>query len=504
MQAITANPRDLQAYCELARVYEAGGEPGRAEKTLLRAIEIDPLAQTLWRQLGTLRSKLQSLRGAVDAFERACALDQQDVACRIGYAWALMADQDISAASAVCNSVLETSPDQPDAHLIAGHIHNIMGRSAAAADSYRRALQIDPRRTDAMYHLVDLAPPPLSDELARTLQGLREDFSLAARDRANVSFSLARIHEHAGHVENAMAHYQVANAAAAGVMKQLGIAYDPKRMEAETARKMELFAPAAFAEELAPLSLDIKLLFIVGMPRSGTTLVERILGSHRQVAAGGELTFMQDCLTKLLASRQSAGRHGSIDLTNEADRTLLLELREYYLDRLFERGLDGEYVTDKLPANFSALGLIRLLFPQARIVHCIRDPVAVCWSLYIAHFGVHVPYNATLDGLVHYHGNVYRRWMNHWQGLLADRIIEVRYEQLVSAPDREIRSLVARCGLAWDDACLGFHRDEHPVFTANMRHARQPVFTGSVDRWRKFADYLKPLTERLARGEEGK
>ena len=168
-------------------------------------------------------------------------------------------------------------------------------------------------------------------------------------------------------------------------------------------------------DSLEPLELDLKLLFIVGMPRSGTTLVERILSSHPQVSAGGELTFMQDCLTKLLASRQAAGRTGSIDLADEADRNALLELRESYLDRLFERDLDSEYVTDKLPANFSALGLIRLLFPDARIVHCIRDPVAVCWSLYSAHFGVHVPYNASLDYLVHYYGNVYTKWMTHWR-----------------------------------------------------------------------------------------
>lgn len=504
MQAIAANPRDLRAYRELARAYENNGEPGKAEKTLLRAIEIDPLAPWPWRHLGALYGKLQNLRGAVDAYERACELDPQDLTCRIGYGWALMADQNIGAASTVCKAILEVSPEQAEAHLMTGHLHNILGHSEAAAESYRRALQADPHRTDALYHLVDLAPPGLSDAITTDLQALSAQGALSSRDTSNVHFALARIYEGSNQEDEAMAQYRVANAAAEAMMSKLGIPYDPARMEKETAQKMEMFAPATFARQLEPLGLDLKLLFIVGMPRSGTTLVERILGSHPQVTAGGELTFMQDCLIKLLTSRQAAGRRGSIDLADQADRTLLLELRESYLDRLFERDLDGEYVTDKLPVNFSALGLIRLLFPDACIVHCIRNPVAVCWSLYSAHFGVHVPYNASLESLVHYHGNVYRKWMTHWEGILGDDIIDVRYEKLVADPDTEIRRLVSRCGLPWDDACLQSHRNEQPVFTANMRHARLPVFPDSVDRWRKFATHLTPLTERLTPQEDKK
>ncbi len=502
MQAIAANPGNPQAYCELARAYEAGGEPGKAEKTLLRAIEVDPLAVQPWRQLGHLYSKLQNLRGSVDAYERACALDAQDTVTRIGYGWALMADQDIRAAGAVCDSLLQESPGLPDAHLLAGHIHNIMGRAEAAAESYRRALHIDPQRTDALYHLVDLDPSGVPAALTGDLLALSERADLSPRDTANVGFALARIREAMGRAAEAMAHYRAANTAAEAVMRSLGIVYDPGRVEQENDRKRDMFAPSAFAGKLEPLELDMKLVFIVGMPRSGTTLVERILGSHAQVKAGGELTYMQDCLTKLVDSRQAAGRRGAIDLADETDRRLLLELREYYIDRLFERDLDGEYVTDKLPANFSALGLVRLLFPDARIVHCSRHPVAVCWSLYSAHFGVHVPYNTSLHHLVHYYQNVYAKWMRHWNSILRDGIIEVNYEQLAADPDTETRRLVARCGLPWDDACLGFHRSEQPVFTANMRNARRPVFGGSVERWRQFAAYLEPLTERLTTREQ--
>jgi len=127
--------------------------------------------------------------------------------------------------------------------------------------------------------------------------------------------------------------------------------------------------------------------------------------------------------------------------------------------------------------------------------------MAVCWSLYAAHFGVHVPYNASLEHLAHYHENVYMTWMRHWKCVLHDGVVEVRYEQFVSDPESETRALLAGCGLAWDDVCLDFQLNEKPVFTANMRNARRPVFADSADRWCKFVDYLEPLTVRLATWE---
>jgi tetratricopeptide (TPR) repeat protein len=502
-KSIAANPRDIGAYCELAEAFEAGGEPGKAEATLLRAIEVAPLAVQPWRRLGRLYSRRQNLRGAVDAFERACALDPHDVDSRVGYGWALMANQDLDAARAACQSVLRAAPGQPDAELMAGHIHNILGHAAEAAQAYRRSLQAEPRRTDALYHLVDLEPPAPGSELALCLRSRSEEAGQPPRDVANVNFALARIHEAAGDVEEAMARYGVANAAAAEVMKSLGVDYDPARAEEDTARKMAMFPAETFRHALEPLEIDLKLVFVVGMPRSGTTLVERILGSHPQVTAGGELTALQDGLARLPGLRHAANRHGALDLADETDRRLLLELREDYVDRLFERDLDGDYVTDKLPANFSALGLVRLLFPDAQIVHCVRHPVAVCWSLYTAHFGVHVPYNASFEHLAHYHENVYRKWMGHWDGILRGDIVEAVYERLVADPDGETRRLVAACGLPWDDACLSSHRNEDAIFTANLRHGRRPVFTESVDRWRKFSAYLEPLTSRLTTLEDG-
>jgi Tfp pilus assembly protein PilF len=497
IRSIAAQPRDLQTYCALAEVYTEGGEYPKADFTLRRVIEIDPMYLRAWVDLGTLCSYREDWRSSADAFERACALDPREAANWIRYGAALLSVRDLRAATRVRDTLLTQFSDRWEGHLIAGHLHKIHGRPGAAAKDYRRALQHNPRQTDALYNLVDLSPPLASDPLTEDLEKLRSDASLADRDVANVDFSLARVYERSGQVEQAMTLYQAANTAAERAMRQLGVVYDPPRIEDEALQIVELFDAAAVATPLAPLDLDLRLIFVTGMPRSGTTLVERILSSHSAVESGGEMPFMQHCLSDLLASRQVPGLQARFDPEAEKDARVLQQLRERYLDSLFERDLDGEYVIDKLPANFSSLGLIRILFPDALIVHCSREPIATCWSLYTAHFGMHLPYNASLPHLAHYYGKVYSKLMNHWYSIMGPAIIDVSYEELVTEAEPAIRSLIRRCGLAWEESCLRFHENDAPVFTANMSRARQPASPASVDRWRAFEKYLSPLTDEL-------
>ena len=496
IRLIESNPLNLPAYCVLARVYESTGEFRNAELTLRRATEINPLHHETWARLGVLYSNLGAWSSAADAFEQACALDSLHPACWVGYGMALIATQDIQGAVEVRNTLLEKFPDRSETHLIDGHINKIRGQAGKAADSYRRALQIDPYQTDAMLNLVDLSLPEPSDPLTRNLEKLRQDPARSHRQSANVCFALARIYEAADQVDRAFSLFQEANVAAGAMMQRLGNAYDPKKFADEAKKIIDVFDPDVFAARLEPPEIDVKMIFIVGLPRSGTTLVERILSSHSGVSTGGELPFMQDCISKLWIGRQSVEAHGPINLEDKEERLLLLGLREEYLDRLFERELDSEYVIDKLPANFVALGLIRLLFPDAVIVHCTRDPIATCWSLYSAHFGTHLSYYTSFEHLVHYF-TTYSRLMTHWEKTLSSDIVNVNYETLVQDEEREIRELVRRCGLPWEESCLHFYDNEQPIYTASMQQARQRIYTTSVSRWRKFEKHLTPLIEGL-------
>jgi hypothetical protein len=487
LRIIEANPSDVPAYCKLAGVYESSGAHHKAKLTLRRALEIDPFHQEAWLRLGIHHMNRGEWRCAADAFEHSTVISPMDASGWIGSGMASIASQDLRTACRMRDMLAAKFADRPQTHLIAGHISKIQGHFAAAADSYRRALVLDPEQAEALYNLVDLHPPAPADPLTERLESLLRKPSLSHRESAMGRFALARIHDKAGSIDQSFALYRSANAAAAAMMQGSGNAYVPRHAEEEVETTIGMFSEAAVTDPLQPFDIGIRLIFIVGMPRSGTTLTERILSNHSQVSAGGELPFMQECLAKLRSGP------GSLKVSRE----FLRRLRNEYLDALFESELDADFVTDKLPANFAALGLIRILFPEAIIVHCVRDPVATCWSLYTSYLDSHLSYHTAFDDLIHYHNKIYARYMRHWAGIGEMNIIDVEYEGLVGDPEFRIRELLLRCGLPWEADCLNVQGNDQPIFTASVAQARQPIYSTSVARWKKFERHLQPLAEGL-------
>ena len=159
---------------------------------------------------------------------------------------------------------------------------------------------------------------------------------------------------------------------------------------------------------------------------------------------------------------------------------------------MFARDLDADYITDKLPGNFARLGFIRLLFPDATIVHCGRHPMATCWSLFAANFAMHYPYYNSLDHLAHYY-RCYQKLIAHWRSVLPHAIVPVQYEDIVLSPGAQAKQLLEQLGLGWDDRCAAFHESSRPVYTASHRQVRRPIYTASLDRWRPFEAKLGAL-----------
>jgi hypothetical protein len=232
------------------------------------------------------------------------------------------------------------------------------------------------------------------------------------------------------------------------------------------------------------------------MPRSGTTLVEQILASHPQVHGAGELTALETILIDQLGARLSP-----IDRARRlADLSAgdLAAMGGAYISRIRALAPGALRVTDKMPANFRFAGLIRLMLPNARIIHCRRDPVDTCLSCYARKFSRGQPYAYDLRELGLYY-RAYDALMAHWRRLLPmDRLIEVRYEQVVGDLEGEARRMIAFLDLAWDDACLTFHRTRRPVRTASVNQVRQPLYRTSVARWRPYEKHLGPLLDALA------
>jgi hypothetical protein len=278
-----------------------------------------------------------------------------------------------------------------------------------------------------------------------------------------------------------------------------GEAFDPAVHAAYVDRLIATFTPAYF-EQVRGFGLDTDVpIFVVGMMRSGTTLVEQILASHPLVYGAGERIELG-----LLASglpRRLGVADEYPECVRHLDRATVQAVATTVLQGLQERSDGARHVVDKMPLNFLGLGLIATLFPKARIIHCQRDPVDTCLSCYLRNFAASFTFTYDLQHLGLYYRQ-YERLMAHWRAVLPLPIFELRYEELTAEPETHTRQLLAFCGLPWDERCLRFHETERPVRTASMLQVRQPMYRSAVGRWQRYEKHLSPLLAALAGAAE--
>ncbi|TCO75134.1 sulfotransferase family protein [Chromatocurvus halotolerans] len=403
----------------------------------------------------------------------------------------LLAQRDLTALAALQSVLDERFGDHPFTHLIAGHAAKARGDADAAAQRYRRALALQPASGEAQYNLVDLEVDLQSAERKRIAELAESPAgdTLPAADRINIHFAHARLLERAGEAEPAFAHYRLANDLAKATLDERGIRHDAASAERQLQADLKNWRAGLFENPLPPPGIDLTPVFVTGLPRSGTTLVEQILASHPQVCAGGELTLGPGVQQ---AFRQQLGIGPADPLPSPTDTALreaLARAREQYLNGLFEHGLDARWVVDKLPANARISGFLRLLFPDAPIIHCRRAPQALAWSLYAANFAAHEAWYHDLNDMA----GVFQRHdrlIAHWRTLLPPPFIELTYETLVRAPDVQIPRLLADCGIPFDAATLQPELLDRPVFTASHAQVRRPIHSAAIARWRPQAKHL--------------
>jgi len=448
----------------------------------------------LWVRLGTVRAWRGDLTGALAAYERAAEIAPDDADTLQGIARTQFALQDLEAAYRSAQELERKFPESAFSHLFAGHVHKAYGDSLAATHSYVRALDYDSSSGEALYNLIDLKIPPPDSEIAVCAARLAARDDLPAADRINANFAHARILDAAKQYAEAYEAVRRANDMARLELASRGIQYMPQRVEEGITRAIADYDESSFGSSLDPLPVAIQPIFIIGLPRSGTTLIEQILASHSEVQTAGEVVFARECEYLFRQRREAAGRSGPIDPADPVDTELLECAREQYIERLFERGLDSRWIIDKLPANFEIAGFLRLAFPLSPIVHSIRDPRANCFSLYCANFSSHEPWYHDLVDLVHYHGQ-YCRLAAHWQRVISPPLVNIEYEQLVRDPQSRIPMLLNAIGLSLEPNCLEFYRHRRPIFTASHSQARQPVYTAAIDHWKSYRKWLGPLLE---------
>jgi tetratricopeptide (TPR) repeat protein len=449
-----------------------------------------PERATCWFNLGVLQRQARQLSAALASYQQAldhgiCAAEEVHLNRSVIYTDYLRQDE---AAERELLTALALNPAYSPALLNLANLYEDLGRRAEASALYERLLTLDPRCLEALARYANLQPLPVPGEaLASQLNAALVLPSASAAERASLGFALGRLLDGRGDYEAAFGVYAAANrdsraSAALGV-----VAYDRRRQELLVDYLMHsAHAPPA---NVAARSSKVSPIFICGMFRSGSTLTEQLLAGHPGVAAGGELDFLP---------RQVAGELAPFpESMASISAARIGELARRYLDEIAALFPDAAYVTDKRPDNFLYIGLIKRLFPDAKIVHTTREPLDNCLSIFFLHLDHGMSYALELMDIGHYFRE-YRRLMAHWQRLYGTDIFDFNYDAFVREPQREAARLFGFLGLEWDERYLEFPRSARAVKTASVWQVRQPLYSRSSGRARHYARQLARLRDYLA------
>ena len=479
---------------QLAALETARNRYGAALAALDRGREAAPDDLGLLTMRTSVLAETGKAAKALEEADRAMALHPESPLSRLARAEALQAADDFDAAEADLTEVLEQVPGLARAWAARGHLRLLTGRLDEAVADLRRAAELSPQ---ALAALVEARDFPQDPAVLERMQALADNPLLHRDPRAAMHFALAKVFEARGDHQAAFDAAEAANALLHPV-----IDHDPDSGDRLAEALERAFTPRSMARMSGGGSDSLRPVFILGMPRSGTTLVERILGAHPKAHAAGELGCIP--AVTLLMPRvlgRFPGRSGPAPpypaCMNRFVPRLAAHGAAYYLRKIAAMAPDAaRRVVDKLPHNFLHLGLIRLLFPRATVIHIRRDPRDVAVSTLFTNFrlrhgGMSYAYSLADIGrmlLVH------QRLMDHWRGLGLD-FCELDYEDLVAGPEAGARRLLDMAGLGWDPAVMDFHSGHEPVRTASIWQVRQPVYATSARRWERYADRLGPLLE---------
>ena len=394
-------------------------------------------------------------------------------------------------AEAELEQALALDRDYVPALLNLGNLHEDRGERESARAAYERALAVDPNNVLALARLAGLTEAAgLDDPVIARLRAALERPDLTAADRADLGFALGRLLDAAGDYDPAFAAYQAANQANRESALARGYGrYDAAANEQFIDRLIETFAKPAEAAPSSPGS-GTSPIFICGMFRSGSSLTEQILAGHSRIKPGGELEILPSMIRDDLQPYPNAFA--------ALDQDAIGRLRQKYVDalRLIEPG--DRIVTDKRPDNFLHIGLIKAMFPDAKIVHTCRNPLDNILSLYFLHLNPQMAYGLDLLDAAHWYRQ-YRRLMAHWKALYPDDIFDLDYDTLVREPRQVIEALLDFCGLEYEESCLAFHSTRSPVKTASVWQVREPLYSRASGRWRNYERHLGPLPAALGK-----
>jgi tetratricopeptide (TPR) repeat protein len=480
-QAIEIKPDFAGAHCNLGIALKELGQFEDAVTSCRRALEISPNLAEAHNNLGnSLRDLGRSrLNEAVLSYRNAIELKPRFAEAHNNLGIVLRLQGRMADAEASCRLALEINPMLGAAVASLGELQADAGQFSAAEDLFRRAISIEPRLHQAWAAIPRLRKMTAEDGVWQAEAERILAQPLPPRHEIDLRFAIGKYFDDVGEFEKAFIAYERANE----IMKGRRAPFDRQQMTRSVDTIIDLYDREWIGRAQRNSNAAARPVLIVGMPRSGTTLVEQILASHPSVYGAGELSFWHDAS----AAFESSVHHGD-------PGTGILPLAEDYLRLLEGLSPDSLRVLDKMPSNFRHLGLIHAALPNARIIHLQRNPIDTCLSIYFQHFELAHSYANDLEDLAHYYGQ-YVRIMQHWRSALpGDAILDLSYEALIEDQEASCRELLDFVGLPWDPRCIEFYRYGSAVTTtASKWQVRQKIGTSSVGRWRNYERFIAPL-----------
>lgn len=518
MRALELHPNYAEAHSNLSTLLNDRGDLERAEAEARLAIDINPRLADAYLNIAAVeltRRRLPDALRWLDALLAFAPLNAAGLAARA----TVLKDAGLpEEALASVQQAVSLAQDNADAHNTLGQVLQTLGRFDEAEEAYRRAVALPgvaaenarvnravmlmevgrkaeamaafdgvladyPQSASAWFNRSDLKKFTAGDPDIAAMEGLLDGPDHTLNDRLSLHFALGKAHLDAGNDAEAFQHFGLGNR-----MKRDTFEFDVESTAAWMKNIAKTFTPALIKKRGKAGHPSLLPIFVVGMPRSGTTLIEQILAAHPQVMGAGELSNLQRLVDGLANYPLEIGKLEDADFTR---------LGSDYLARTAPLAKGRTHLVDKMPANFLHAGLIRLILPQARIVHCRRDPADTCLSCYSKLFTAEQAFTYDLTELGRFH-RAYQELMAHWRKILpAETFIEVDYEAVVADAEGETRKLLDRLGLTFDEACLRFFETDRPIRTASVNQVRQPVYNSSAGRWRRHASHLGPLLQSL-------
>lgn len=483
-KAIMLDRNDAMSPNDLGVIYTSIGRIHDAKREYSRSLNIEKNNPAALSNLGNLYYLINQTEKSISLYQKAIEIDPHSSKAfnGLGAAFAARGEYDKSIVS--YKKALEIFPEYREAHHGLGVVLSDQGDFNSAIKSFRNAIRLDPMDAESYKNLSSIKRfESVDDDDIKSMEFLYEDNEISDDKRMHLGFAIGKALEDLGDYESSMSYIIDANK-----LKRKTFKYSVSEESLFIENIRGVFSERFVSSHDGVGCHDNTPIFIVGMPRSGTSLVEQILASHPDVYGAGELTELESMTADICSAYDAQFPECIINL----DVKQFAQLGKMYIDKVRRYSNKHQRITDKMPHNFLRIGLIKMVLPDAKIVHCSRDPMDNCLSIYKNDFSSPHRYSYDMKELGEYY-KMYSELMDYWENIFPEFMYKLSYEKLISEQESETRRLLEFCGLMWDDSCLNFHKTRRKVGTSSNAQVRRPIYKDSMRLWKRYEKELEPL-----------